>query len=332
MNAYVPVFRSILIIAARATWQHRGLWFFGFLAGIAQTGAVTNDVLRMAPKLEPGTLSWATLEDAWNGLAFGKAFITGLITGTPVQIILTILSCSVILLFGIFVVVGSQHLVLHGAHRTAGGKAHTGLAGLIRELQHIHLWRIFAVDALLWLATSIVLLGGGIVLRHVISAVPDAAFAAGFGAYLILLPLVFTLSSVGMLTLIHLIRHNDSIVGSLHKATSFFAKHWLFTLEFAAILFIVNFVITAVLGVCLVLFAAVLSSIFAVGITSVVTLTVIFMLSAVLLLLLVVFMGGLTTIFNYSAWTAFVARLTKNPSHPRTEHVATRVRRTLRRH
>lgn len=331
MNAYVPVFRSVLGNAARAAWRHRGLWLFGFLAGIAQTGAVTNDVLRMAPKLEPGSFSWATLEDAWNGLAFGKAFIAGLITGTPAQIILTVLSSAVIILFGIFVVVGSQHLVLQGVHRSAKGKAHPGLAGLIRELQHIHIWRIFAVDVLLWLATSILLLGGGIALRHIIAAVPDARIFAAFGTYIILLPVVFMLSSVGMLTLVKIIRHNDTIIGAFHKATTFFAKHWLFTLEFSAILFIINFFVTAVLAVSILLFAQVLVSIFSAGITSLLTIVGVFALTAILLVLFIVFIGGMATIFNYSAWTEFVARIAKKPAHPRIEHAAARARRAVRR-
>lgn len=331
MNAYVPVFRSVLGNAARAAWRHRGLWLFGFLAGMAQTGAVTNDVLRMAPKLEPGSFSWATLEDAWNGLAFGKAFLAGLITGTPAQVILTILSSAVIILFGILVVVGSQHLVLQGVHRSAKGKSHPGLAGLIRELQHIHIWRILAVDILLWLSTSILLLGGGIALRHIIAAVPNAGTFAAFGTYIVLLPLVFALSSVGMLTLVNIIRHNDTIIGGFHKATTFFAKHWLFTLEFSAILFIINFFVTGVLGVSLLLFAQVLVSIFSAGITSLLTIVGLFAVSALLLVVFIVFVGGMAAIFNYSAWTEFVAHMTKKPTHPRVEHAAVRVRRAIRR-
>lgn len=331
MHDYVPVFRSVLAHAAHSAWRHRGLWLFGFLAGLAQTGAVTNDVLRMAPKLEPGALSWSTLEDAWNGLAFGKAFVAGLITGTPGQIALTVISSIVIAFFGVFIICGSQHLVLQGVHRAAKGKDHPGLAGLLRELRHVHVWRIFAVDVLLWLATSILLLGGGIVLRQIIAAVPDARIYAAFGAYLVLLPLVFTLSSIGILTLVKIIRYNDSITGAFHKATTFFSRHWLFTLEFAAILFVVNFFVTAVLAVCFVLFAQVLVSIFSAGITSLLTIVGLFAFSAILLVLFIVFVGGMTTIFNYSAWTEFVARMSKKTAHPRLEHAAARVRRSVRR-
>lgn len=331
MDSYVPVFRGVLANATRAAWRHRGLWIFGFLAGIAQTGAVTNDVLRMAPKLEPGALSWSTLEDAWNGLAFGKAFVAGLVTGTPAQVILTAVSAVVLALAGILVVCGSQHLILHGAHRAAKGKVHLGIGGLVRELQHIHIWRIFAVDVLLWLSTSILLLGGGIILRQIIAAVPNAAVYAGFGAYLVLLPLVFTLSSIGILTLVKIIRNNDTITGAAHRATTFFARHWLFTLEFAAVLFVINFVVTGLLAVCFLLFAQVLLSIFSVGITSLLTVVGLFGISAIFLILFIVFIGGMTTIFNYSAWTEFVARMVKKPTHPRLEHAIARVRRTLRR-
>lgn len=332
MNPYAPVFRTVLSNAARAAWQHRGLWLFGFLAGIAQTGAVTNDVLRMAPKLEPGALSWSTLEDAWNGLAFGKAFIAGLMTGTPLQVALTAVSAVIIMLVAVVMVCSAQHLVLAGVHRAAKGKRHPGFAGLLRELQHIHVWRIFAVDVLLWLATSILLLGGGLVLRQLLTAVPDARLFAAFGAYLILLPLVFTLSSVGILTLVHIIRHDDTIIGAFHKAATFFHKHWLFTLEFAAVLFVINFVITAVLATCFVLFAQVLLSVFSVGITSPIVIAGLFAFSAILLVIFIVFVGGMTTIFNYSAWTEFVARLTKKTAHPRLEHAAAHAKRRLRRH
>lgn len=331
MHDYTPVFRNVLGKAARATWRHKGLWLFGFLAGIAQTGAVTNDVLRMAPKLEPGAFAWSTFEDAWNGLAYGKAFLAGLITGTPSQIILTVLATAVLIIIGVFVVVGSQHLLLQGSHRHAKGKTHPGLTELIRELRHIHLWRIAAADALLWLSTSIVLLGGGIVLRQIIAAVPNADVFAAFGTYLLLLPFVFALSSIGILTIVHIIRHNTSILDGLHKSITFFTTHWLFTMELAAILFILNFVVTALLGVAFLMFAQLFVSLFSAGITSVITIALLFGLSALFLVCFIVFVGGLTTIFNYSAWTELVAVMNKKPAHPRLEHVATRVRRAIRR-
>lgn len=331
MHDYIPVFPSVLGRAARATWRHKGLWLFGFLAGIAQTGAVTNDVLRMAPKLEPGTFSWQTLEDAWNGLVFGKAFISGLITGSPAQIILTLLACVVFVLLSVLVIVGSQHLILQGAHRHAKNRPHTGLAGLVRELQHLHLWRITAVDILLWLATSLVLVGGGVLMRNIIAAVPDAQIFAAIGTYLILLPFVFALSSVGVLTIVHIIRHDSGITEGLHRATTFFAQHWLITMEFSAILFMLNFLVTALLGVFFLLFAGVVSAIFSAGITSLLALAALFGSAIVFLVVFIVFVGGMTTLYNYSAWTEFVARLNKKPVHARVEHVAARVRSKMRR-
>ncbi len=331
MHVYTPVFRTVLSRALRATWAHRRLWVFGFLAGVAQSGAVTNDILRMAPKLEPGAFSWQTLEDAWNGFSYGKVLVMGLITGTGPQILLTILSSIVLASLTLTLIVASQHFVLSGTHLSAKKNVYPKFAEIWRALRHMHLWRIFGINLLTWLSTSLAILSGGLLLRALISALPDIRSVLAVGVYLLLLPLAFALSSIGMLAVITIIQKDTNILTGIHHAITFFVRHWLLTIELSALLFIINFFVTAGLGVGLLLFAQIMLTVFSLGISSpaIFAALTIFSMGAVTIGIAVI--GGLATLFNYSAWMEFVHLLTKKPAVPRSEHLVAHARRTLRR-
>ncbi len=325
MQTYTSVYRTVTKNALRATWQHRGLWIFGFLAGIAQSGAVTNDVLRLAPKLQQGTLSWSTLEDAWNGLTIVKTFFGALVTGSLTQIIVTLLVSIVVLVAIFFLIVASQHIVLHGVHTSMRRKPHNGLRSITRELQGFHALRIVAVDIILWLSVSIVILGSGMLMRNLIAALPSVSLPIAFGMYLLMLPVLFLLSSVGMLTLVHVIRNNESVRTAFHNSTTFFSKHWLFTLELSAILFLINFAVTGFIAVGLLLFAMLLVVLFAAASSSFTLIVFLFAIAALMLVAGIVCLGGATTVFNYSMWTEFVHSLSTSSPHPRIEHVVSRI-------
>lgn len=322
MKPYVPVYRKLLARAWNAAWQHRGLWIFGFFAGLAQTGAVTNDILRLAPTLEPGTLSWATLQEQWSSFTFGKTMLEGLAAATPSQVTVTLITTGVSILLALLLILGSQHILLTSAHRASRNKTRISLRSMLRELRGIHLGRLFSIDILARLATLIILLGGSLMLRAILAQTPSIAGIVTFAMYLVVLPLAFAVSAVAMNALIHIVRESKSVGGALHAAIGFTTTHWLPTLEFAAILFLVNILYSFGLLIALVLLSQIMIALFAASITSATVLLMLFALSALAIVALVVGIFGWMTTLNYCAWTEFVERYVKFPAHPRSEHAA----------
>lgn len=326
MQVYIPVYRKLLHKALKATWQHRALWFFGFLACLAQSGAITNDVLRLAPKLAPGTLSWSTLEASWDAFSYGQSYVAALITGTPSQILVTLLLSLGGFLLIVLLVLVSQHLVLTQVHRTSRNKKHRSHSSLLADIRGVHLVRLFTVNVISRLALLIVLLLGALALRAVLQYVPTAAsLYASLGIYLIILPFAFLVNAVGMIMLIHVVRANDRVHLALQKATTLLTRNWLSAVEFSGLLFLINFVLTLFLASGLYLAAIlVLALLNAVGWSMLLTLSTI-ALAALVILILVVTVGGMITTFNYAAWTEFLERFERLPAHPRSEHAVRHV-------
>lgn len=332
MAPYVPVYRKLLARAIKAAWQHRLLWLFGFFAGVVQTGAITNDVLRLAPKLAPGAFSWSTLHASWSGFTYGQTFFSALVTGTPAQIVGTLLLTFGYVLFCVILVLIAQHLVLTQVHRSANKKKHRGLKIIASDIRGVHLSRLFAVNALSRLALFIVLLLGALLLRTILTLVPPAAnLYASLGVYLLVLPFAFLVNAVGMMTLIHLVRANDGVLASLQKAATLLHRHWLSAVEFSAILFLISFVLTLLMLAGLYLVAAIALALLAAAVGSAMFTLVALAISGLMTLFFVLCLGGMMTTFNYAAWTEFLERYERLPAHPRSEHAVRHLTRAFSR-
>lgn len=332
MQSYVPVYRKLLWRAAKTTWHHKALWFIGFFAGLAMTGAVTNDVLQLAPKMAPGGLSWQTLQQSWDSFSFGQTFLATLVTGEPGQVFVTLAVAVCAFLSFIFLVLVAQHLVIAHVHRAATDKKRRTLRTLVKELEGIHVGRIFAVDILGRLALLITLLLGALLLRNILSiATPSTQIFAALGVYALALPAAFVINAISMTALIHVVRKNDSLGASLQSASTFFSKHWLAAVEFSAILFLVNFAMSLVTLAGLYLASLIVLAMFTTAASSLPLMLAAITLTGIIILFLIVVLGGMITTFNYAAWTEFLERFERLPAHPRSEHAVRRASRALSR-
>lgn len=329
MKPYVSVYRKLLARALKAAWFHRGLWFFGFLAGLLQTGAVTNDVLRLAPALQPGTISWQNLEASWNGFTFGKTLLAGLAVGTTEQVLATVLYTVGAAVIFALLVLSSQHLLLTSAHRAAANKKPMHWRDVNRELRTIHIGRLFSLNVLGKIAMLIVILGGGLLLQQLVAVLPGIDALLAFAMYMLVLPLAFAVGAIAMMALVYVTKNNATVFSALRMSGSFVTTHWLATLEYAAILFLINFLFTGLLIVGLVLLAQLLVALFAASVASASLLLILFMFSAVLVVGLIAVVCGFMTTFNYCSWNEFVEKFAKAPAHPRTEHAAAWLRKAL---
>lgn len=332
MQTYVPVYRKLLWRAWKATWQHKVLWFLAFFAGLATTGAITNDVLQLAPKMAPGNFSWQTLKESWDSFTFGQTFLATLITGEFRQILVTLIVGTCALLSFVFLILVAQHLVISHVHRAASNKKRLSLRAMIKEIESVHIGRLFALNVLSRLALLIVLLLGALLMRNLLAvSAQNVQIFTALGVYTLILPAAFSINAIAITAIIHTVRKNDTLAASLQSATTFFAKHWLAAVEFSAILFLINFGASLLSLAGLYLASLIVISLFTAASGSLVLLTVAAAMSTMIIIFFIVVVGGMMTTYNYSAWTEFLQRFERLPAHPRSEHAAERLKRAVSR-
>jgi hypothetical protein len=307
------------------------LWVFAFLAGIVQTGAITNDILRLAPNLSSQAISWQTLSNSWQVFTYKQRLFQAFFGSSDKHTITAIAAALVCVVIVGIIILTAQHLVLLHIHRTAKKKKQPGFFATLRSIRGAHLSRLFAVNALSRLSLVILMLLGMLALRGLIVNTPSFAHLyASFGIYLLIIPAAFAINAVSMLTLLHVVRENDSLHYAFQKATTFLHKHWLSVLEFSLILLLVNFLFSLFLLAGTYCIALVFLSLTAASIISSFGLVMaIFLVMGLLAISLFVLFDGFMVSFNYAAWSEFLERYEKLPAHPRSEHLVHHLHRRL---
>ncbi len=332
MKPYSSVYRPLLWRALRSAWQHKMLWVFAFLAGIIQTGAITNDVLRLSPMLGSHAISWSTLRTSWASLTWKQTFFSHFFGTSDKQTALAIVAACVCFVLLSIIILTAQHLVLLHIHRTAKNKQQPGFWATLKSIRGAHLSRLFAVNALSRLSLAILLLAGVLALRALLSDIPSVVHLyASLGVYLIIIPSAFVINALSMLTLLHVVRENDDLHHAGQKAATFLHKHWLSVLEFSLLLMLVNFCFGLGLLAVTYLLALFFLSISTIGLSTVITAALTLLASAMVLVLFFVLFDGFMVSFNYAAWSEFLERYEKIKIHPRSEHVAQHIKRRLKR-
>ncbi len=330
MKPYSTVYRPLLLRALKSAWQHKMLWVFAFLAGIIQTGAITNDVLRLTPKIGGQALSWATLRASFETFTFRENFFHAFFGNSEQQTITAIVAATVCAVLLAIIILTAQHLVLLHIHRTAKKKKQPGFWVTLRSIRGAHLSRLFAVNALSRLSLAILLLLGVLAIRNLMLCTPAFVHLyASLGIYLIIIPTAFAINALSMLTLLHVVRENDDLHHALQKATTFLHKHWLAVLEFSITLFFINFIFSLFLLAAAYLLALVFLTLSALAASTIVTVLLTLLASSFIILLFFVLFDGFMVSFNYAAWSEFLERFDKLPVHPRSEHVAKHLIRRL---
>lgn len=331
MQSYVLVYQKILTRALHATWEHRSLWILGFFAGLVQTGAVVNDLLRVTPKFAPGAITWSALETWWNTNTAVQTVLGTLFTGTFAQTVAIVTSVSILGVLGIALILTAQHLVLTQIHRHANRKKQRSLRAVGRDMRTLHLGRLFALNTLSRLFIAVVLLASTFILPSLLTVAPEATIYARLGLSLITIPLIFIINAIGMAAIIYVVRENTSVHQALQHATTFFAKHWLIVLEFSVLLFFINFIISLFFVAGIALLGTIVLTLFAFTSGVLPLVIAILALAGVAAVLLIMLTGGFMTTFNYAAWTELIEQYERLPLHPRSEHVAQQVHRAFSR-
>lgn len=317
MPRHIPVYRPILLHSLKTAWHHRELWPIAAIAGLAGSGAVINDLLRQAKIATtiPTLMTWLDVQRAY----VLESYQSQILISTPLQAVIM----SLLLIFGaltvVLLVVACQQVLLRVAHRAATKKRQLSFGELKKELLHPRILRFLTLDLLLKVLVSNVMLGSALLISFLNTSdiLADAIFGTIFSAMAISVAL--TLNVVIMLSLIGVARTDATVTDALTFAWRLYRANPLICLEMSALLFAVNFAISAIFDGLVVLlgapailaFAAVLSGGSFGGFVALTTVVVL------IVLFLIIATAGFATTFTYTAWTALAEYLAKRKVVPR---------------
>jgi hypothetical protein len=296
----------------RVTWSHKEIWIFGLFAAIASTGSIFTRVVQTIRRIEPSDeLSAGLIRQAVEGLPWVLQYTRNLIQLDTTRIILTVAAILLILVLLTLIVLGSQQLLITALHRAEKRKKQLSFKKLFRELNHPHLWQLFVINALSWIAINIILIAASFPLSALLSEAVgyNALVYAAF--YLALIPLAFLINGLAMFSMINVIRRGEGLHEAFGHSYQLLKDHWLAALEVGILLYLINLIAPIAIFLAAILFA-VFSSI--IGFASLSTGTVILMtiLSVITLIIITFFLlatTGFIVTFNYSVWAHLMMKL-----------------------
>jgi len=327
-------YRALLTNALKTTWTHKELWAFGLFAALLNSGAIFSNVISAAVRLKPAdqiaTGIKAHLNDTLpSTLSWTVDFIRMNVGALSLRIILLLIGIVILLLIALI----AQQLLLFGVWRSAKKKKHLPLRELFNELHHLHLLRLFAVNALVGLFLLLFLTALAFPLMQLLSstnALYNLFLYMGF--YAITLPVAFFANTVALFTMIHIVRLNEGLPRAFHTAVHTVSKHWLVLLELSAVVFLINLLMaaTGVIGFGLigVLYGVIAYASFALN-TMVVYTALSFFVVTLTVVVAALMIGAITT-FNYSVFMEVAERLERFGILPITERLRTAL--TRKRH
>lgn len=298
--------------AWKTTWTHKELWLIGLIASIAYTGSVLQQILANLIRVTPAeSITSQQLLNSLDILPYIVAYTETLMTLGPVRTIITIVAGVILTIAFIVFAIAAQQLLLTGVHRCARRKNHLKLKDLFGELKHLHILRIFTVDAFIYLSSVIVIAASVLILSLLIGNTAGLNFLAYIAVFAIALPLLFFINVLGMFALVHVIRKDEGIIVAFQRSLSTLKKHWLSAFEMAILIFIINFVASILFTIAIILLIGISTPVFlsALALNSTLLMSLVIFMLVLFGLILYVFLLGAVVTFNYSAWTELIERL-----------------------
>lgn len=320
----LAVYEKILKNAWRITWRQKELWIFGLLAGIAYSGSILKRVLDGAIQVtKTEQLSLETIRDSINGAPYILSYARSVMELPIERLIITLIAVFISFAIAAYILTLSQHILLVAIHRSASKKKPLSLREVFAGKKHRHLLRLFSIDALVAIASIIVIAGSSIPLSVLLSDSFFMNFLVYLAVYSVILPILFVINALGMFTMIHAVRRDDGIDKAFSRAILVVSRHWLAASEMAIVLFLINIAAYFVF-VPLVFLLTLLTAPFflaAVASGSIILMTFVgfaaFLVGAVIALCYF----GAITVFNYATWTELVERVERFPHLPVLEGV-----------
>ena len=317
MKSEPSVYRPIMLRSLRTAWAHKELWLFAFIASIAGTGVIINDVLKQARVL------FAPTVETYQGLlgntvAFVVNYIRNLLLAGDGYILGTSFAIVFVFVALAFIVATAQQLVLVAMHRAVRRKKQLPWRELLRSIHHLHAIRVLGINLIFRLSAFIVLTGSGLLLRNlVVAGNVDMLIALAFSA--LTLGVAFALNIIAMFSLIGVAREELPFFQALHEGMERLLRHPVISFEVSALLFAANLVLSLVFLLGLAILAAPSALLFAEAISTNSVLATILVGVGSLLAFMTwsIISVGFATTFTYAVWTELIERLDKTSFTPR---------------
>ena len=308
------IYRTLLRDALRLTWQRKTLWIFGIFAAFISTGGVFDVAASGLHRIQlGGSFLHQLLDTSFVGYALVSTYIgqikaLGSFTTAAIVFFMTLL-----ILGAIFLAVLSQTSLIHGIK----SERHEH-PNVFRKRAHDHIGRVFLIDLLTKIAGGILVCLTTLPMLWFYTETTTYSFLVTFVQLLIFFPGVLIISIISMLSVIHIIETEATILQALSDSWKMFTRHWLATIEFAVILFLLiavsGFGIFAIILVLSVPYAFIYSLSLLTG--SFIFFILINILFALFTLTIILALGGAIVTFQYAAWYLFYKQ-TEHPVHDR---------------
>jgi len=321
MNTYIKILKN----AWEITLEQKQWWALAALAGLVYTGAVFNTLMRTFLHLQSadklGTQQLAQISPFFSWVLSYAGNMA--LLETP-HLLLSISICILIFVLIVFIALVAQHMLLLFVSK---GKKEHSWKSICKQLRHIHILRLFSINAIMKILFVIVIGCTTLALAWLSTSDSSLDSLIRTGVFAIALPFAFFIEVFGMIALIGLVKKNASIGKTMVRAMSLLRNHWLVTFELSLILFIVNFITSAILFVILLCVAIIAGMIFEMTllIGSYVLLSIITFLALLITTALVIIYAGAITTFNYAAWTQMCNYLERYSHFPALEHMLRKI-------
>jgi len=321
MDTYTKIVKKAWEIAfAQKEW-----WALAALAGLVHTGAIFNMLVRSFLYLQPATeLNATALQQISPFFAWTLSYARNLTLLETPNLVGYILVSFVILILVVVLALTAQYILLFIVSK---GTKEISWKMIRKKLHHIHILRLFSVNAIMRILFTIII---GLTTLVLVFTVTETAFLDtlwSVGIYAIALPLAFIIQIFGMLAIIQLTKKDISLGKMIRNVMNMLHKHWLTAFELALILFIINFLTSGVLFIVLMCFAILAGIVFemALAVGSYILMSVVTFLSLLIsAAIILIYAGGITT-FNYSAWTKLSDHLNRYTHLPAVEHALKKI-------
>lgn len=309
------VFRPLSLAAWQALTQYPWLLFFGFCTSILGLGGFWELFFNIRHISLSATDAVATFQAMGSTGALSR-FLQGIIhalTNTPVSALIVLLFFCAIAASGLLVfwiaAIGHGALI-DTAHKTSRKLRTTFAAGWVVGRRFS--WRILGIHLILKATLLGLFFGIGILLVATMNA-RGIFFALSFVLFLLLIACALIIVLLTMYTAAYSVIRGFSLTESFTRALHLFTTHWLISIEFSLITFLVSFALGLITLLTLllittpflfiVLIFATLQPLGGVGL-----LMIIWILVA---LALFAFASALFTAWQTLAWTMLFIRITE---------------------
>ncbi len=238
----MSLYRNILKLALKSTWQNKYLWIFGLFASILGTGGsyeilINGNINSSIFKIKNFLINTQIL----NGKFFvnlGKLALTDPFSFFMAMFILII--TVAIFLFLLYIAIVSQAALVNNTALIYGNKKHNFQNGI--ETGKKNFLPVLSINIVLKIIISFILIIISLPItlnKGEINYVQSIYYVISF---IILIPIVVIISFISKYAIAYIVIKKNNILKSIKNAWDLFKDNWLVSLEMAFILLFINIV------------------------------------------------------------------------------------------